>query len=99
MGELLSKFDAGELIGLTAVAGGLLIGLACSVSAIIGGYWESVRRAEVNSRLTEDMLDRGVPTEEIVNVILAMGVDEPEEALLAQVRRRAEEVRAGAHPM
>ncbi len=99
MGDLLSKLGPGELIGFTAVAGGLLIGLTCAVCAIVGAYWESVRKAEVNSRLVQDMLDRGVPTEEIVSVVLAVGVEEPEEALLAQVRQRAEELRADPRMM
>ncbi len=94
MSEFLSKFGPGELIGFTAVAGGLLVGLACGVTGIVSTFWESVRKAEVNSRLVQDMLDRGVPTDEIVDVVLALGVDEPKKALLAQARPRAEEPHA-----
>ena len=35
MTELLSKFKPGEIIGLVAVAGGLLIPILCGVTAII----------------------------------------------------------------
>ena len=71
MDELLTKFDAGEVIGLVAVAGGLLIGLLCGLSGIIMGCWQLVRRTEINAALKRDMLSRGMSAEEIRTVIEA----------------------------
>jgi hypothetical protein len=67
MTELLSKFNAGELIGLVAVAGGLLIPILCGVTAIITDYFYKVRQLA----LKQDMLNRGLPAEEICAVLEA----------------------------
>jgi hypothetical protein len=74
MAEFLSRFDPALFIGLTAVVGGLVIGLVSAVFFIVGAFWESVRKAEVKSRIVQDMLDRGMPTDEIVDVVVALGV-------------------------
>ena len=71
MNEVLSKFDAGELIGLVAVAGGLLVGLLCGVTAIIAGSWQKLRRAEMAAALKQDMLNRGLSPEDIRTVLEA----------------------------
>jgi hypothetical protein len=71
MNEVLSKFDAGELIGLVAVAGGLLVGLLCGVTAIIAGSWQKVRRSEMAAALKQDMLNRGLSAEDIRTVLEA----------------------------
>ena len=65
MSEFLSKFDGGELIGLVAVAGGLL----CGVVAILWGAWNKTRRAEIAAALKQDMLNRGMSAEEIRTVL------------------------------
>jgi hypothetical protein len=65
MAELLSRFDPGEFIGLVAVLGGFL----CAISAVLGGAWRSVRRAEITAALKQDMLNRGMSAEEIRTVI------------------------------
>lgn len=65
MSEFLSKFDSGELIGLVAVAGGLL----CSLVAIVGGI---VAKCVCHSReiaFKEDMLSRGMSPDEIRAVL------------------------------
>ena len=90
--ELLSRFGPGELIGLAAVVGGLAIGPVIAIVAIVCAYWESARRAEINSRLVRDMLDRDVPRDEIVDVLLAMGCEQPDKALLrARARHEFDE--------
>jgi hypothetical protein len=65
--ELLSKFDAGELIGLTAVAGGLL----CGALAIVMGVGLAIRKTELEAGLKRSMLERGMSAEEIRMVIHA----------------------------
>lgn len=64
---LLSKFDAGELIGLVSVVGGLL----CGITAILAGTWSKVRRTEIAASLKQEMLNRGMSAEEIRTVLEA----------------------------
>ena len=61
MTEFLSKFDGSELIGLVAVAGGLLCGLVCGTTAIIMNHWCKLRQMA----LKQDMVSRGLSVEEI----------------------------------
>jgi hypothetical protein len=63
MADLLSRFDAGELIGLVAVAGGMLIAL----TAIIGGFWHQNRLIS----LKHEMVSRGMSPDEIQAVLNA----------------------------
>ena len=63
MNEFLSRFNPGELIGLVAVVGGMLIG----VIAIVAHYWHQNRLAE----LKQEMLNRGMSAEEIKTVLNA----------------------------
>jgi hypothetical protein len=65
MSEFLSKFDAGELIGLVAVAGGLLIPILCGVTAILTEHFYKVRQLA----LKQDMINRGMSADEIRDVI------------------------------
>ncbi len=76
MNDLLSKFDAGELIGLVAVVGGLLIPLVCGTTAIITNYFHKIRQLE----LKQDMLNRGMSADEI-QVVLEAGSKEPQKSL------------------
>jgi len=66
------KFDAGELIGLIAVAGLLL----CGVLGILLGFyaqWSRHRRAEMAAALRQQMIDRGMSADEIVAVLQTGG--------------------------
>jgi hypothetical protein len=65
MTQLLDKFSGGELLGLAAIVGSLLIG----ITAIIAGAWQKARRAEVAAALKHDMLNRGMSAEEIRTVL------------------------------
>jgi hypothetical protein len=65
MTEFLSKFDAGELIGLVAVGGGLLCGILCGTTAIIMDHWCRLRMLA----LKQDMVNRGLSADEIQTVI------------------------------
>jgi hypothetical protein len=67
--DLLSKFDAGELIGLVAVTGGLLCGILCGVTAIVTDYMHKNRKAEIAAALKQDMLNRGMSAEDIRTVV------------------------------
>ncbi len=66
--ELLSKFEAGEIIGLAAVIGGCICGLA----AIVMGIWLELRKAEIAGKLKQDMLERNMSAEDI-RVVLEAG--------------------------
>jgi hypothetical protein len=61
MTDLLTHFKPGEIIGLLAVAGGLLIAL----SAVVGGFWHQARL----TALKQDMVSRGMSADEIRAVI------------------------------
>ncbi len=65
MSEVFSRFDAGEMIGLVAVAGGLL----CGLTAIVMGIWYEHRKAEMNAVLKQDMLNRGMSADDIRMVL------------------------------
>ena len=65
MFELLSKFDPGQLIGLTAVVGGLL----CGAVAIVMGVGCAIHKTQVEAGLKKSMLERGMSAEEIRMVI------------------------------
>ena len=61
MVELLSKFDPGQLIGLTAVVGGL----TCGIVATVMGILLAMRKNELDAGLKKAMLERGMSAEEI----------------------------------
>ena len=67
MMDLLSRLDGGELIGIVAVVGGLLIAMV----GIIAGSWVKVRRAEIAAALKQDMLNRGLSAVDIRTVLEA----------------------------
>jgi hypothetical protein len=63
MSDFLSRMDGGQLIGLVAVVGGLLV----VVLGILTRYWHKGRL----TALKRDMLDRGMSADEIHAVITA----------------------------
>jgi hypothetical protein len=74
MMDWLSNQNAKELIGLAAVVGGMLIAMV----AIVSGQWARVRRdelrarqAEVDAALKQQMIERGMSADEIVQVLKA----------------------------
>jgi hypothetical protein len=67
METLLTRFDFGELIALTAVLGGLVTGLV----TIVAVFWHKIRKAEIDSRLKIEMLNRGMSVAEIEAVLAA----------------------------
>jgi hypothetical protein len=63
--ELLSRFEPGQLIGLTAVVGGL----GCGALGIVMGVWCAIRKTELEAGLKRSMIERGMSAEEIRMVI------------------------------
>jgi hypothetical protein len=76
MNDLLSKFNSGELIGLVAAVGVLLIPLVCGTTAIIMNYLHKTHQLE----LKRDMLNRGMSADEI-QVVLEAGSKKPQKSL------------------
>jgi hypothetical protein len=74
LNEFLSRFDSGELIGLIALAGGMLVGLILGIMGISLGFYVQrlkYRRAEILAALKQDMLHRGMSADEICMVLEA----------------------------
>lgn len=65
MSEFLSKFQAGELIGLVAVSGGMLCGLTAILGGIVAKCWCHAR----DLAFKEEMIARGMSADEIRMVI------------------------------
>jgi hypothetical protein len=68
--ELLSKFGPGEVIGLTAVVGGLI----CALVWIVMGVGLEFRKAELAAELKKSMVERGMSAEEI-RLVMDAGTD------------------------
>lgn len=68
MEDILFRFAPGQLIGLVAVAGGLLIPILCGVTAIITDYLYKARQLEFK----QDMLNRGMSADDI-RIVLEAG--------------------------
>jgi hypothetical protein len=71
--ELLSKFDGGELIGLVAVTGSLLVG-AWGIMMCYLSQAQKTRRVEALTALKQDMLQRGMSAQDI-RAVLDCGSD------------------------
>jgi hypothetical protein len=61
MMELLSRFDAGGLFGLTAMVGGLI----CGVVVIVMAFGRAMHKTQLEIGLKKSMLERGMSAEEI----------------------------------
>jgi hypothetical protein len=71
---LMTKFDSGEIVGLIAVGGGLIVGLICGTLGILLGFYhegQKTRRMETLAALKQDMLNRGLSVEDIQAVLEA----------------------------
>jgi hypothetical protein len=71
--ELLYRFDGGELIGLVAVTGGLLVG-ALGLMLRYLAQVQKTRRVEALSALKHDMVKRGMSAHDI-QTVLVCGAD------------------------
>jgi hypothetical protein len=63
MSEIFRHFEPGQIIGLVAVGGGLLI----PIFAVLGGVWNRGRIIA----LKRDMVERGMSADEIQQVLAA----------------------------
>ena len=63
--DFLSRFDGDQLIGLTAVAGSMLVVIILTLSC----NWRKVREAEIAANLKKEMLEQGRSAEEIAQVL------------------------------
>ena len=73
MYDLLSNLNGWGLILFTAVAGGLVLLLVSSVTAIVGSHLLKIRESDNSTRLKQDMLDRGMSADEI-KIVLEAGM-------------------------
>lgn len=71
MPGFLENMDSGQFIGLIAVSGGFVVGIILGAIAILTSYLESIRKAEIEAALKQDMLNRGMSAEDIALVIRA----------------------------
>jgi len=67
MGDILSKFDSGDFIGLVAVIGGFLV----AAIYLIVDQWRRVRLTEMEAALKQQMLDKGMSAVDIEQVLRA----------------------------
>ena len=65
MTELLSRMNPGDLVPLVAIIGGVL----CGIIGILAAAWQKVRRAEILAALKQDMLNRGMSSDQIRTVL------------------------------
>ena len=79
MSEFFSKLNGGEVTALAAVVGGMLV----AITGIIASQWRRVRVAELHGALKQQMLDKGMSAEEIVQVMNAGESPEPVNPVLA----------------
>jgi hypothetical protein len=71
MSELLQRLNGGEIIGLFTVVVGTVVGGIIAVTAIVTAHWRKTRQTEQEAALKQEMLQRGLSAEEIVQVIRA----------------------------
>ena len=65
MYEYLSRFSPWEMITLVSIVGGLFV----IIFAVAGDVWQRVRKVELETKLKQDMLDRGMSADEIRTVL------------------------------
>jgi hypothetical protein len=71
MSELLQKFNGAELLGLITLLLAFLVGGIIAVTAIVTAHLQATRQAEQEAALKQEMLQRGMSAEEIVQVVTA----------------------------
>ncbi len=65
MDNLLSKIEPGQLIGLVAVGGAMLV----AIISVVMRHWVDLRRTTSAAALKQDMLERGMSADDIQTVL------------------------------
>jgi hypothetical protein len=79
MVEILSRLPAGDLAAVLIVPTvGLVVGVVALAALVIKGV-QRYREQELAASLVSEMLARDVPSQEIVAILKAMGLDAPPE--------------------
>jgi hypothetical protein len=74
MGDILSKLDGGEILGLCGIALGLIAivgGITVAISKVVANYYRKVQLDEIEATLKLEMIQRGMSADEIVRVLEA----------------------------
>jgi hypothetical protein len=67
MGDILTRLDGGEILGMLTIGGGLLV----AAISVIAGCWYHARKLEIEANLKQQMLTRGMSATEIEQVLKA----------------------------
>jgi hypothetical protein len=85
--ELLQKLHGDEIFVFATVFTGTVVGGIIALTAIVTAHWRKSRQAEQEAFLKQEMLQRGMSAEEIVQVITATRVTGPEADSHAHARQ------------
>jgi hypothetical protein len=72
MGEILSKLNGGELLGLCGIMLGLIAtlgGIGVALTKVIATYYRRVQLDEMEATLKLEMIQRGMSAEDITRVL------------------------------
>src|SRR5262245_15274192 len=89
MPDFLQRMDGGEILGLVAILGGVLV----VIVAIVMGVWSSIHWAAHQAALKREMLARGMSIDDIER--LTMTSEERQAQLKADRKVREAEIAAG----
>ncbi len=78
--ELLSKLGRNEVMPLIISVVAILSGVIIAMTAIIAGIFRQHRQQQLSVTLMHDLLERGLPTEEIERLLLASGLGDADVA-------------------
>ena len=65
MYDYLLRFSPGEMIAIVSIVGGLIV----VMFALAADIWQRARKVEIEAKLKQDMLDRGMSADEIRTVL------------------------------
>jgi hypothetical protein len=74
MGDILSKLDGGEILGLCGIILGMIAtvgGLFVGFTKIVATYYRKVQLDEMEATLKMEMIQRGMSADEITRVLEA----------------------------
>jgi hypothetical protein len=86
--ELVSKLKPGDLIPVLAIVLGVGAGVVIAITAIVVGSVRRFRERELAERMIHDLLERGLPTDEIERLVRAAGPESEAERLVRAASAR-----------